>query len=194
MKLTTHLGAALFASLFALSALAATQDINGVKVEDAASVQGSTLQLNGAGTRTKVFFKVYVAGLYLGQKADALDKVLSQAGPKRLNVTMVRNIEAEVMSEALTKGIEDNLGKAALSKFATDLARMSHLFAEQKKLAEGDNFLIDWIPGSGTVVTVKGKVQGEPFKDPDFFAALMSVWLGSKPADDKLKVALLGGK
>ncbi|OIQ66073.1 chalcone-flavanone isomerase [mine drainage metagenome] len=194
MKLLTHLGIALFAGLFALGGLAATQDINGVKVEDSASVAGNTLQLNGAGTRVKIFFKVYVAALYLGQKTHVPDEVTSQSGPKRLSVTMVRDVGAEVMSEALTKGIEDNQGKAALTKFATDLTRMEQIFADQKKLMTGDNFLIDWIPGSGTVITVKGKVQGEPFKDADFYAALMSVWLGASPVDDRLKTALLGGQ
>ena len=69
---------------------------------------------------------------------------------------------------------------------------MTQIFADQKKLVSGDNFLIDWVPGKGTVVTVKGMVQGEPFKEPEFFNALMSVWLGTSPADDKLKEALLG--
>ncbi|NCN72209.1 MAG: hypothetical protein GW907_13945, partial [Betaproteobacteria bacterium] len=31
-------------------------------------------------------------------------------------------------------------------------------------------------------------------KEPEFFAALMSIWLGHSPADFKLKEALLGGK
>jgi hypothetical protein len=43
-------------------------------------------------------------------------------------------------------------------------------------------------------VTVKGVVQGEPFVEPDFFKALMSIWLGSVPADYKLKDNLLGSK
>ena len=51
--------------------------------------------------------------------------------------------------------------------------------------------MIDWVPGKGTVITVKGVVQGEPFKEPEFFNALMSIWLGPVPADYKLKEALL---
>ena len=49
--------------------LGATIDIAGVKLEDRAMVGGSTLQLNGAGIRYKAVFKVYTAGLYLGEKA-----------------------------------------------------------------------------------------------------------------------------
>ena len=46
----------------------------------------------------------------------------------------------------------------------------------------------------GSVITVKGVVQGEPFKEPEFFRALMMIWLGPVPADNLLKDALLGGK
>ena len=69
---------------------------------------------------------------------------------------------------------------------------MGQIFSAQKKLLPGENFTIDWIPGSGTIVTVKGKAQGEPFKEIEFFNALLRIWLGPQPADGKLKEALLG--
>ena len=69
---------------------------------------------------------------------------------------------------------------------------MGQLFADQKKMAAGDTFTNDWVPGAGTVVTIKGKVQGEPFKEVEFFNAMMRIWLGSNPADHKLKEALMG--
>jgi hypothetical protein len=71
---------------------------------------------------------------------------------------------------------------------------MGQIFFDHKKLLTGENFTIDWVPGSGSVITVKGKVQGEPFKEPEFFKALMSIWLGPVPADHILKDALLGVK
>ncbi|MEZ5706278.1 MAG: chalcone isomerase family protein, partial [Burkholderiaceae bacterium] len=46
--------------------------------------------------------------------------------------------------------------------------------------------------GTGTVLTVKGIAEKEPFKEPAFFNALMRIWLGPSPADWKLKDALLG--
>lgn len=70
--------------------------------------------------------------------------------------------------------------------------RMSQLFSDHKTLKAGDSFVIDWIPGTGTVLTVKGEVQGDPFKEPAFFNALMRIWLGPKPADWRLKDGLLG--
>lgn len=192
MKFIPHLLVALVVSLMAFNTLAATQEIHGVKIEDSTTVAGSTLQLNGAGTRYKVVFKVYVASLYLAQKASTPDEVVNHPGPKRLSVTMVRDIDAAELGKLLTRGIEDNMGKAAMSKLVPGLVRMGEMFAAQKKMVAGDNFLIDWVPGKGTVITVKGIVQGEPFKEPEFFTALMSIWLGPQPADHKLKEALLG--
>ena len=43
------------------------------------------------------------------------------------------------------------------------------------------------MPGQGTLVTVKGQAQGDAFKEPEFFNALLGIWLGPKPADQQLK-------
>ncbi|WP_296445108.1 chalcone isomerase family protein [Rhodoferax sp. UBA5149] len=195
MKFIKNLALAAIAGLLALNTLAATLDINGVKVEDGATVNGAKLQLNGAGTRHKGgIFKVYVAGLYLGKKAGTAEEVVNQPGPKRLSITMLRDIDAAELGKLMTRGMEDNMGKNEMSKLIPGLMRMSQIFSDQKKMVTGDNFMIEWIPGAGSVITVKGKVQGEPFKEPEFFTALMSIWLGSAPADWKLKDALLGVK
>lgn len=192
--LSCILAAATASSLFLSPAHAATQTINGIKVEDTSDVRGIKLPLNGAGTRFKGPFKVYVSSLYLEKKAATLEEVTSLPGPKRLSVTMVREIDASELGRLLTRGMEDNTGKSEMSKLVPGLLRMGQIFSEQKKLVPGDNFLIDWVPGVGSVVTIKGVVQGEPFKEPEFFKALMSIWLGPVPADFKLKDALLGIK
>ena len=194
MKFIKTLGLAAAISLFALETLAAPVEVQGVKLEDKITLQGSTLQLNGAGTRFKAIFKVYVAGLYLGKKADTPDEVVNQPGPKRLAVTMLRTIDSKELGKLLTRGMEDNMDKAAMSKLIPGLIRMGEMFAAQKPLVAGDQFMIDWLPGVGSVITVKGVVQGEPYKEPEFFRALMLIWLGSVPADNLLKEALLGGK
>ena len=179
---------------FSGSLLAATVEINGVKLEDSADLRGSKLQLNGAGTRYKGPFKVYVAGLYLGKKAGTLDEVVNQPGPKRMSVTMLRDIDAAELGRLFTRGVQDNMAPGEMSKLVPGLIRMGQMFADQKKLPTGINFLIDWQPGVGTVATINGVVQGEPFKEPEFFKAMMSVWMGSVPADFKLKDALLNIK
>lgn len=191
MRMLNRWGLALGALLLATSALAEIT-VSGVKFEDASDVRGSKVQLNGAGVRYKAIFKVYVAGLYLPKKADATDQVLAMPGAKRMTITTLREIDSSELGKLFSRGIEDNMDKAAFSKLIPGVVRMSQIFSEHKKLNAGDNFNIDWVPGVGTVISVKGVQQGEPFKEPEFFNALLRIWLGPNPADWKLKDALLG--
>ena len=192
MKNIRHLmlGAAL--SLMTAITMAATVDVAGVKLDDTIELRGAKLELNGAGVRYKAVFKVYAAGLYLTKRASTPEEVMAAPGPKRLSITMLREIDSAELGKLFTRGVEDNSPKGEMSKLIPGLLRMSQIFSDQKKLLPGENFLIDWIPGTGTVITVKGKVQGEPFKEPEFFNGLMRIWLGPNPADWKLKDALLG--
>jgi Chalcone isomerase-like len=193
-NLAMHLVLMACAASFSGGVLAAPVEINGIKLEDSADVRGSKLLLNGAGTRYKGPFKVYVAGLYLGKKAATLDEVVNQPGPKRMAITMVREIDSAELGKLLTRGMQDNMGSAEMSKLVPGLVRMSQLFSEYKSLVVGDTLTIEWVPGAGSTIVVKGKVQGEPYKEPEFFKALMSIWLGPVPADFKLKDALLSAK
>lgn len=171
---------------------AATIDVAGVPLEERVTVAGSPLVLNGAGVRYKAVFQVYTAGLYLTTKADTTEGVLSNSGPKRITVTMLRDIDAAELGKLFSRGMEDNMDRAAFSKLIPGVLRMSQIFAAHKKLNKGDTFTVDWVPGTGSVLTVRGQVEGEPFKEPAFFDALMRIWLGPKPADWQLKDALLG--
>ena len=63
----------MFAMLFfALTFSAHALELKGVKVDETAKVGGTALVLNGAGLRTKLMFKVYVAALYLTQKQTSV--------------------------------------------------------------------------------------------------------------------------
>lgn len=194
MKLIQHLVLAVSVGLVTLPALAATLDLHGVKIEDSATINGVKLQLNGAGTRYKGPFKVYVADIYASKKINSLDELVAAPGPKRLTMTMLRDVDAGSLGKLLTRGIEDNTSRAEMSKLIPGLIRMGDIFSANKMMAAGDVILIDWIPGTGMITTFRGKVQGEPFTEPAFFKAMMSIWLGPSPADWRLKDALLGVK
>lgn len=181
-------------TLGAASSAFAVTEIAGVKVEDTATVGGVKLQLNGAGIRYKGPFKVYVGDLYTAQKVKSLDELVATPGPKRLTMTFLREIEAGPFGKLLTRGVEDNVPANQMSKLVPGMIRMGDIFTVNKVLNPGDVITIDWIPGTGMVVTAKGKVQGEPFKEPEFFKAIMSIWFGTSPADWKLKDAMLGVK
>ena len=180
------------AVVLAGSALAQSVMVADVPYDQIIAVQGSSLLLNGAGIRYKTVLKVYTAGLYLEKKAPTTAAVVALRGPKRLAITMLREIDSRELGRLFARGMEENMDKAAFSKLIPGVLRMGQIFSDYKNLQAGDPIMIDWIPGFGTVITVKGKVQGEPFKEPEFFHALLGIWLGEHPADWKLKDALLG--
>jgi Chalcone isomerase-like len=169
-------------------------EVSGIKFDNTLDLRGSKLQLNGAGVRYKAVFKVYAAGLYLGKRSSAPEEVLSQTGNRRIQVVMLRDIDAGELGKLFSRGVEDNMPRSDFSKVVPALLRMSQMFSDYKQLKTGDVFTIDWVNGAGTIISIKGKPYGEPFKEPEFFNALLSIWLGKQPADWKLKDALLGNK
>ena len=183
----------LAASLALCAPMAVAQvTVSGVKYDETADLRGAKLQLNGAGIRYKAVFKVYTAGLYLPKKAGTMEEVLAMPGPKRMSITTLREVDSDELGKLFARGMEDNMDRAAFSKLIPGVLRMSELFSKYKKLNEGETFMIDWVPGTGTIITVKGVQEGEPFKEPEFFNALLRIWLGPVPADFKLKDTLLG--
>lgn len=184
--------AALLALLLPLTALADTVDVAGVKYETLQEVGGQKLQLNGAGIRYKLIIKVYAAGLYLGSKASTPEAVLAATGPKRIHIVALRDIDGNDLGKLFTKGMEQNAPREEFVKSINGVLKIAEMFAAKKELAKGEHFSVDWLPGIGSVVSVNGKPQGEPIKEPEFFNALLRIWIGKSPADDQLKDALLG--
>lgn len=194
MQFTQRLALGIAGLVLSTATFAANMELHGIKIPDSMTVGGSKLQLNGAGTRYKGPFKIYVADLYTTKKVQSLDELIASPGPKRLTMTMLREIESGPFGKLLTRGVEDNVSKSEMSKLIPGLIRMGDIFTTIKVQNPGDVITLDWIPGTGLLITAKGKVQGDPFKEPEFFRAMMSIWLGASPADFKLKEALLSAK
>lgn len=167
-------------------------DVAGVKFSPTLQLGGSNLVLNGAGVRYRFVVRVYAAGLYLATKTQSPDAVLAQAGPKRLHVVMLREIDATELGRLFARGMQDNAPREEFSKSIPGTLRMSDLFSQKKRLSAGESFGVDWVPGQGTLVRINGQPQGDPIREPEFFNALMRIWLGTSPADRQLKDALLG--
>lgn len=181
-------------SLSGGSAWAQAVEVANVKYESALDLAGQKLQLNGAGIRYKFVVKVYTAGLYLTTKASTTAEVLAAPGPKRIHISMLRDIDGNELGKLFTKGMEDNAPREEFVKSINGVLKLSEIFASRKQLNNGDNFSVDYVPGLGSTVLLNGKAIGETIKEPEFFSAMLRIWLGDKPADSALKEALLGVK
>ncbi|MCW7539506.1 chalcone isomerase family protein [Aquabacterium sp. A7-Y] len=173
-------------------ALAEPLDVSGVKFEQALQLRGTPLVLNGAGVRYKAIFKVYAAALYLPERASSAEAVLAAPGPRRLNIVMLRAIDANELGRLFTRGMEQNAAREEFAKSIPGTIKMGEIFAAQKRLSAGESFQIDWIPGEGTVISVNDKPAAGAIREPEFYSAMLKLWLGPQPADPALKDALLG--
>ena len=180
------------AFILAGSAWSQAVTVADVKYEPTQTLGDSTVQLNGAGVRYKAVFKVYAAGLYVPAKTASATEAVATDTPKRLSITMLRDIESAELGKMFARGMEENAERGSMVRLLPGIMRMSQVFSDHKKLKAGESFQVDWVPGTGAVLTIKGQAVGEPFREPEFFQTLMRIWLGAKPADWKLKDALLG--
>ncbi|QJD90603.1 lipoprotein transmembrane [Duganella dendranthematis] len=172
----------------------AAVDVAGVKFDDTVTVGGQQLKLNGAGLRTKVIFKVYAAGLYLTDKKSTVPDVLAVPGPRRVAITMLREVSSEEFGKAFTDGLNANTGKDERNKILPQIMKFGEVFAQTPVLKKGDQLSLDWTPNDGTQCYLNGKKIGELMPDLAFYNAVLRIWLGDKPVDSSLKPALLGEK
>jgi hypothetical protein len=169
-------------------------EVAGVKLDETAQVANQELKLNGAGIRHKVFFKVYVAGLYLTNKKATVPEVLAIPGAKRIQIVLLRDISSEDFGQAFMAGIRKNSDMSERAKIINQMLTFGQLFASIPELKKGDVLTTDWVPGSGTLIMLNGKKISEVIPDIAFYNALLRIWLGHNPADEKLKKAMLGEK
>ena len=178
-------------SLCAAVVTATAAEVAGVKVEDKTHVGASDLTLNGAGLRKRLFFQVYVIGLYLPQKSTSAAAILEQPGAKRVAIHMLRDVGADDFSAALADGIRANHSEAEAKALEPRVQQLAAVMAELKEAKKGMSINLDWT-GSETQVVVQGKPAGKPIAGADFYKALLRIWLGDQPVQDDLKKALLG--
>ena len=181
--------AALVAALLAAPGLHAAE-VAGVKVADSVRVGGSELILNGAGLRSKLFIKVYVGALYVGQKAATPGAVYDSPAPRRMALRLLRDLDADSLQSALDDGLKNNHSPAELADMKPQADQLAAIMKAIGKAREGDTIAIDF-SAEGVAVSLNGEARGK-VAGAGFAKALLKVWLGDKPADAALKKALLG--
>jgi len=183
-----------FSALALLPWAAPAAEFEGVKLPDTARVMegGAELALNGAGVRTRFMFRVYVGALYLQRKNGVAGGIINDAGAKRVALHMLRDVPADQFADALEDGLKNNNAVDALAKLEAQVKQLRAVFDAVKIAKTGDVILIDYLPGTGTRVTINGAVKSTIAGD-DFNRALLRIWLGDKPVDNDLKKGMLGG-
>ena len=178
----------------ALAVISSAQavEVSGVRLDDTVQAANTSLKFNGAGVRYKVFFKVYIAALYLSESKNTTEGILALSGPKQINLSMLRDVSSDSLGQAFLDGLKRNSDKAERSKFLDQFLKLGQLFASVPELKKGEVLSIQWLPSVGTNIFINVKRIGETFPDEAFFNALLKIWLGENPVDAKLKDQMLG--
>ena len=189
MKLAILTRAAVAATLAVLLALPVfAKELAGVKSPETMKIGDKELKLNGMGLRKKVFFKVYVASLYVETVSKDGKAILAADEIRRVEMSMLRDLEKGKIVDA----IKDSFAKSAGANLPKLQERLDKFVAVIPDLKEGEKLSLMYVPGKGTSVgnadgTEKISVEGKDFAD-----ALFSVWLGAEPVSEGLKNGMLG--
>ncbi len=163
-------------------------ELAGVTMPDKATVGGKELVLNGMGLREKYFIDVYVGGLYAPAQSNDAKKLISEDVPKRI---VMHFVYSEVDKGKLTGAFDD--GFDAVGARESQAAGLKTLNGMMETVQKGDVIQLDYVPGTGTTVTVKGAKKGT-IEGAEFMKALWGVYLGPSPPTGALKKGMLGNK
>lgn len=188
MKPTALAAALTLACLLPAGSQAA--EVDGIAIADSQQTSGGPLVLNGAGLRRVFVFKVYVASLYLPKKTASAAQVLDPAERARLTLTLLRDLTADKLIDALHEGISANVDAGRLAALQAPMQELDALMRKIGTGKEGDLVTLDF-QRDRVAVHFNGAAQGV-VTAPDFNTALLSIWLGRKPVDEHLKQSLLG--
>ena len=168
-------------------------ELEGVRLEDRIHVDGQELQLNGMALRTRVIFKVYVAGLYLPERATTAEAALASKGAKRIALVMLREASAEQFVESIAGGLRNNNSDAELAAVKEQTEELMAKIRAIGQARTGMQIVLDYAPSAhATTLLVDGAAQGRGMPGEDFYRALLRIWLGHNPGQPELKQALLG--
>jgi hypothetical protein len=172
-----------------LAGAASAREVEGVQVAESMSLGGAALKLNGVGLRRATVFnvKVYVGALYLPVPSSDPEAIVRADEPKCVWMRFVRDVRKDKIMGAFHAGFEKNVGPGARA-LEPGLQRVATAIPGEMK--KGMQLAISYLPGKGTtIVGPAGEVtvQGKPLAD-----AMLLTLLGNRPADERLKDALLG--
>lgn len=175
------------ALLLSLVTTADAGTLAGVTLPDSAEVGGQTLVLNGMGLREKFFVDVYVGGLYLPSKSTDAAAVIQQDTPKRVVMHFIYDdVPAEKMAETFYEGLSN------YPQYEGERAKLDQVVAGIPDMTTGGQIVVDYIPGTGTVITINGAarpaIEGKALGE-----LLFSMFIGPRPATEALKEGMMGG-
>lgn len=167
-------------------------ETEGVIVPRTIEFENKTLQLNGFGTRSKMWVDVYVQALYLTSLSQEAKYILDGDTEMGIRIQILSNlVSSKKLTKALNNGMEKSVGKENMKQFESQVILLESLLSTEET-RKGDAFNLIYNPTDTSIWVYKnnkfeGKIPGFEFKK-----AFFGIWLSNNPVDADLKNDLLG--
>ena len=176
-------------AILSLNFSVAQEKVSGVSVYETLSFGGNRLTLNGAGIKERMWIDQYVASLYVPKKTTNADQIIDGTEPSIIKINVVSGLlNSDRMIEMFDEGFKNSMN-GSTDALKGEIDKFKSFFKEDIK--DKDEFMLVYNPKTGITIfknsVKKGVIEGHNFKK-----ALFGVWLCVKPADEKLKKAMLG--
>ena len=174
--------------LLMLSVPLQAMELAGITMPDSLENKGKNLVLNGAGTRTKFFLKLYVGGLYLAERSQDGGGIIEADSPMTLRLHIT---SSAITSKKMETATREGFYKATQGNPEPIQQKIEQFISVfQDSIKENDIYSLAYSPEKGVEVFKNGAlhstITGLPFKQ-----ALFAIWLGAKPAQESLKKKML---
>ena len=161
----------------------------GVELPKSMNYEGIELNLNGQGTRTMFFVKIYKSGLYLSSANSNAEEVTNQDSSMGIRLEVISSM---LTAEKMKKAINEGFVKSTNDNTQPIADQISQFMATLDDAIEvGDVYEFIYLPESGLDV-VRNSRHLDTIEGLDFKKAFFGIWLSDNPIQKSLKKAMLG--
>jgi hypothetical protein len=138
--------------------------------------------------------RVFATALYLPQPSHQVDAIIDMEGAKRIQIRMNYGVAGKEFKKALLRGIEKNYSPQEQAALAPRTQAFAAIIDSFGKVKSGDVINLDFLPEQGLLISINGQSKGQPIAGADFYAAVLRIFIGDRPAEKDMKERLLGLK
>jgi hypothetical protein len=164
--------------------------IGGSVMPNVMKVGDEYLKMNGGGIRTKMFMNLYIGVLYLQEKSSDATTIINADKPMAVKIKIISGM---VDNENFEEAIREGFNKSTKNNIAPIKDRMEKMIKEgfAEDIQTSDVYDLVYQPATGCTL-IKNNKSVVTVKGLDFKKALFGIWLGTQPAQEDLKLRMLG--
>lgn len=163
-------------ALMLVAGVAQARAVGNVHMPDAILLEGKQLALDHMALKRKLFFDIYVWGLYLEHTPSSTREAIHSQGPKQLLLRFQRSLKRDQLADAFRVFL-----RRTPELRSAEMRRPSELLVQSlRSVNKGDSLVITYLPTTGLTISGEGS-QGAVIPGKEFADALFGAWLDENP-------------